>query len=189
MSNNTQLETIRINNIDQINATHRDNTLDIVAGILIIRMIFGHYMVMCHLKDSILYESLNLLFFYMPWFFYKSGMFCSSNRKNTQQYLISNTKKFIIPYIFFSVAGTLIALITAIPLDKSLLQIILNECRSVIFTGSTNFNGPLWFLLTLFFVRVSFNYVRNLINHYILIAILLIIAFAHYLLQIMAYGG
>lgn len=73
-----------------------DNTLDIIAGILLIRMILGHYLTMAHLDDSILFKSLNVLFFYMLWFFFKSGMFCSAEKKENKSYLTNNFNKFIV---------------------------------------------------------------------------------------------
>ena len=48
------------------NKVLRDKTLDIIAGILIVRMILGHYMSFLHLNDSLLFYSMNILFFYMP---------------------------------------------------------------------------------------------------------------------------
>lgn len=159
----------------------RDNTMDIVAGILIIRMILGHYMSMCGLKETFLFESTNLLFFYMPWFFYKSGMFCSRERKELKTFLKNNIQKFIIPCAIFSVIGTLIAILSAVITEKSVISAIVGDCRSFIFHGSTSWNGPLWFLISLFFVRVVFNYIRDYVNHYAFMAALLIMAFLHYL--------
>ncbi len=162
-------------------STSRDITLDIVAGILIIRMILGHYMSMCNLKETELFYSLNILFFYMPWFFYKSGMFCSNERKEPIVFLKNNTKKFIIPFIFFSIIGTILAIISAVITDDSISSAIISDCHSFVYHGSTSWNGPLWFLISLFLVRVTFNYIRCFVNHYVLISLLLILALLHYL--------
>ena len=159
----------------------RDNTMDMVAGILIARMILGHYMSMCELKNTILFESTNILFFYMPWFFYKSGMFCSKERKESKAFLKNNTRKFITPFFCFSVFGTVMAILSAIITDSSIVSAILSDCKAFVFHGSTKWSAPLWFLITLFLVRVLFNYVRDFVNHYFLIAVLLIIAYTHYL--------
>lgn len=159
----------------------RDNTMDIVAGILIVRMILGHYMSMCELKNTYLFESTNILFFYMPWFFYKSGMFCSKERKEPGAFLKNNTRKFIIPFVCFSVFGTVMAILSAMITDSSIVSAILGDCRALVFHGSTKWSAPLWFLITLFLVRVLFNYVRDFVNHYFLIAVLLMTAYAHFL--------
>ncbi|MBR4388586.1 MAG: acyltransferase [Prevotella sp.] len=162
----------------------RDNTLDIVAGILIIRMILGHYMVMCKLQDTLLFESLNILFFYMPWFFFKSGMFCSAERKEPKKFLGTNIKKFMLPFLVFSVIGTILAIIPAFVSDYSnttILSTIKGELTTFVRHGSTGWNSPLWFLISLCLVRVVFNYIRNFINHYVIIGMLMAFAFFHYL--------
>lgn len=162
------------------NTPARDNTIDIVAGILIIRMILGHYMTMCNLKYTMLFESLNSLFFYMPWFFYKSGLFCS-NRKEPIAYLKTNLKKFIIPFVFFSLVGTTIAICSSLLSGKSIQSIIMSEGHSSILHGSTNWNGPLWFLISLCAVRVIYNYYRKYVNLYFLLAICFGLALVHYI--------
>lgn len=115
----------------------RDNTMDMVAGILIVRMILGHYMSMCELKNTILFESTNILFFYMPWFFYKSGMFCSKERKDPNVFLKNNTRKFIKPFACFSLFGTVMAILSAMIVDSSVVSAILGDCRAFVFQGST----------------------------------------------------
>ena len=51
-------------------------SLDIITGILIIHMIFGHIMRFAHCIDTDLYHYTSILLsFFMPWFFFKSGMF------------------------------------------------------------------------------------------------------------------
>ena len=155
--------------------------MDIVAGILIIRMILGHYMSMCELKSTYLFESTNILFFYMPWFFFKSGMFCSKERKDPRAFLKNNTRKFLIPFCVFSVFGTVIAISSTMITGSSIVSEIQTDFITFLFHGSTKWSAPLWFLISLFLVRVLFNYVRDFVNHYFLIAALLIIAYIHYL--------
>lgn len=54
----------------------RKDYLDVVCGIMISWMILGHIIANCDLKESMFYTIGNRLFpFFMPWFFFKSGMF------------------------------------------------------------------------------------------------------------------
>ena len=53
----------------------RNKDLDFVGGILICHMILGH---ICQWADMD-YKGDCVLYFFMPWFFYKSGMFFKKN--------------------------------------------------------------------------------------------------------------
>lgn len=54
----------------------RNLGLDLIAGIFIIHMIWLHILQLTKVDmQSPLYQSTQYLFFFMPWFFYKSGMF------------------------------------------------------------------------------------------------------------------
>lgn len=138
---------------------------------------------MCHLKGTILFESLNLFFFYMPWFFFKSGMFCSAERKDPYIFLKNNAKKFLLPCLVFSLIGSIIAIISSFVCDGSAFSVssvLKSECVAFFRHGSTGWNGPLWFLITLCLVRVVFNFLRNVINHYAFVVLLLCLAYLHY---------
>ena len=136
---------------------------------------------MANLGDTILFKSMNVLFFFMPWFFFKSGMFCSAEKKEIKSFLIGNLKKYIVPYLFFSFVGLLVALVFAIIDNNSITTFLIKVCKDILFRQAIWFNAPLWFLLSLFFARVTFNIVREYVNHYILVVVLLLIAFAHYI--------
>lgn len=53
----------------------RDNTLDCACGILIIHMILGHIFQWSQLTTTHFYQWMNILYFFMPWFFFKAGIF------------------------------------------------------------------------------------------------------------------
>ncbi|SHL93479.1 hypothetical protein SAMN05720467_0005 [Fibrobacter sp. UWB7] len=130
-------------------------------------------MSLLHLNESLLYRSMNILFFFMPWFFFKSGMFCSEQRKDV--------KSLLLPYVFFSIVGIVIAASVALINESSLPSTLLGECKTLVLKQAIHFNAPLWFLLSLCFVRVFFNCIRNAINHYLLLGSSLLFAFLHYL--------
>ena len=166
---------------NQKTTERRNNTLDTAAGILIIRMILGHYLTMAHWGDTILFKSMNVLFFFMPWFFFKSEMFCSAEKIDNKIFLTNNLKKFIIPYALFSFIGFAIALVLTIIDNRTITSFAVSQCKDILFRQAIWFNAPLWFLLSLFFARVAFNYLRKYINHYVLVSFLLIAAFAHHI--------
>ena len=137
---------------------------------------------MAHLDDSILFKSMNVLFFFMPWFFFKSGMFCSVERKDNKSFLMNNIKKFIIPYVFFTIVSLVVALgLLIIENNNTFISFAISQCKAILLRQAIWFNAPLWFLLSLFFARVSFNFVREFVNHYVLMVILLLIALAHHI--------
>ena len=59
-----------------MNRTHRNLTLDNISGILILHMIIVvHAAVICGCNKHMLWWTLmKILCFFLPWFFYKSGM-------------------------------------------------------------------------------------------------------------------
>ena len=70
----------------------RTDWIDCIAGVLIIRMILGHYISYAGLKTSPMFSALDLLFFYMPWFFYKSGMFYKE--KTCKELLVGGVRNY-----------------------------------------------------------------------------------------------
>ena len=67
---------IKYNNFmgDKVNIRRQSN-IDSVAGLLIIHMILGHCIQVTDCRDLTLYKWMQVLSFFMPWFFFKSGMF------------------------------------------------------------------------------------------------------------------
>ena len=59
----------------QNNRISRQRHIDAIAGLLIINMILGHCIQMTDCREIPLYSWMNALSFFMPWFFFKSGMF------------------------------------------------------------------------------------------------------------------
>lgn len=53
----------------------RNTAIDMAAGLLIIVMMMGHVMQGAGVYGTQYYEPLNWFFFFMPWFFFKAGMF------------------------------------------------------------------------------------------------------------------
>lgn len=54
----------------------RETHLDVICGVMILWMILVHVFQTTHLTESSVYLTLyRILFFFMPWFCFKAGMF------------------------------------------------------------------------------------------------------------------
>ena len=96
------------------------------------------------------------LYFFMPWFFYKSGQFFKKTsikdlwKKDSQKLLRTFVIWSAIGYIFYLLIGLLNDSLT---LRNTTYSIV----RGLFLTGKVPINTPLWFLLTLFGVRFVAN--------------------------------
>lgn len=139
----------------------RDVYLDSVGGLLLIYMIALH----CAQWSSTTIEFHKytyILEFFMPWFFFKGGMFfrrCSIKKQVKRSY-----KRLIEPFIYFSIIGTGILWILYAVGGKLTAMRMIKSIVAIVMYGSFPGNLALWFLLSLFFVRIIFNYFYIKIN-------------------------
>ena len=122
------------------------NYIDVAKGIGILLVIAGHTMFPCHTAIDI---------FHIPLFFVIAGItFKTPN--NISEFLIKKIDRIGIPYIFF----TIISAIAATFFTK---------------VSAGNFNGPLWFLQTLFISLCIYALLRTVLtNNQVHFAIFLI---------------
>ena len=135
----------------------RNTWLDSIAGLLILRMILGHYVSYVGLKDSLLFHSLDILFFYMPWFFFKSGMFyCATDGwEHWKSIFFKNFRALMIPYFRFSILGILVGIIYyQVTKDCAFQPTISSIVSNFVGMGCYYWSSHLWFLLTLFIVKI-----------------------------------
>lgn len=133
----------------------RERYLDVVCGIMVIWMILGHAIAYCGLKDSFLYTFPHrFLPFFMPWFFFKSGMFYV--QRTEKQVVMGVVRRLLVPYLTFIIGTYIIFDLYPIPKD-GLWNSLFQYMTPIIQTGAPAGNIALWFLLSLFFVRVLSN--------------------------------
>lgn len=144
----------------------RDQSLDLISGILIIHMIYYHICIFTNTN----YDLGNILFFFMPWFFFKSGMFFCYNPE-TQCEIKKNAKKLLIPFFWFSLIGLFFFYIELIISNDYNWLHYISFPYSLLLSGSISANSPLWFLSTLFIVKVSYNLLNNLLPIHIILSI------------------
>lgn len=148
-------------------STQRLVYLDYIAGILVLFMVYHHA---C--PDSAIQLFLNrLLFFYMPWFFFKAGMFYNPNKDLKTTFVVS-IKRLILPYIIFLIIGQVVIGLR-LYLDGDLhINIITRTISDIIKLGSSYGNSPLWFLFSLFFVRLIFASIKGSLSSIICITVI-----------------
>lgn len=144
----------------------RDTSLDALCGILIIHMIIGHLFEWSSLTDTNYYlMQQKILFFFMPWFFLKSGMFY--REKEIKQNIKTSYKRLIIPLITFTILGLPSYWISLwMNNDTNIIHYLLSPLKSFIIVGNNVANLPLWFLFSLFCVNVIsgiiFKYIKTI---------------------------
>lgn len=150
----------------------RNKDLDFVGGILICHMILGH---ICQWADMD-YKGDCVLYFFMPWFFYKSGMFFKKNSDWREQ-LRKDAHHLLIPFLVFSAIGQIFLWINLFAKgDMNWLHYV-SFPKWLLLNGSIPANSPLWFLLSLFIVKIIYNVVSNRISNIYIIVIALGVAF------------
>lgn len=150
----------------------RQSHLDVICGILIVYMVFYHCLQCANVTDSIYAKiSGRFFFFFMPWFFFKAGMFFK--RQLTINALKLGVDRLIRPYIIFSLIGYVFYCAKLFLDGKTdfFSDYISIPLKSILAAGAFHGNAPLWFLLTLFAVRMIYVVLEKKISVcYLLIA-------------------
>ncbi len=140
----------------------RISYVDLGAGIMILWMILGHAIMAAGFVGEPFRPSgitdyvPNILFFFMPWFFYKSGQFFS--KRLFREELKKDWDKLIRQFLLWSAIGYVSYLISLVVYDSlTFRSIVYLPIRHFIFGGVIELNQPLWFLFTLFGVRQIAN--------------------------------
>lgn len=139
----------------------RNTFLDVVAGIFIIWMVYIHF------SDITKYEIpyakyLNYFFFiFMPWFFFKSGMF--HKQSSYHETVKKGFKRLVVPFIYFTIIGWIFdSAIITLEGKASGFSIFIKPLVQIFYLGSSGGNWPLWFLISLFFVKIIAFYIDSL---------------------------
>lgn len=142
--------------ITKVGGAKRDIVMDAGAGLLMILVIFLH----AGLLKTEQFSLTHVIGFYMPWFFFKSGMFHKHDEHFSGKLLIKYLRRLGIPYITLLVVTSLF----------QFRQILSQESAfGVIYFIFTNEYGSLkWFLEALFisniiFVIINKTYFQNVI--------------------------
>lgn len=139
-------------------SNHRDSTIDAVSGMMILFMVVFHIAGQYERTDLFTTISFRPFMFFMFWFFFKGGM-VEKDRELTNV-IITGTKRLILPALLWLLIGILIyecvnlLLMRPTGLSITIISVFLNE-------GSVYYHLPLWFLLSLFFVRCIYSLIHT----------------------------
>lgn len=128
--------------------------LDLAAGIMTLWVMYFH---------APLYH-VPILYFFMPWFFYKSGQMFKFRPYNEE--LHKGWQKLIRPFIIWSLIGYAAYIIWGLcTWGLSMHQAFYTPLHSLFFSCCIPLNNALWFLPILFLVRTIGNYILPRVNH------------------------
>lgn len=137
---------------------HREEYLDTACGILLIHMMAFHCWLWAGLPHDALW--LNAFGFFMPWFFFKGGMFYRS--RPIWNVVKTGWRRLMIPYIVFTLIGSVVLWVHMILEGKfNGLHTVLSSFRSIAISGAAPGNLVLWFLFSLFVVRILFAVIQT----------------------------
>lgn len=134
----------------------RAEHIDMAAGIMLAWMILGHVASHASYHGTFLQIG-NYLSFFMPWFFYKAGIFYKF--KPLKDRRIGGGKKLLIPFVIYSLIGQLFYYICLIvEHNVTFRSFIYQPLRSLFVTECLPGNGALWFLVVLYMINLIAPY-------------------------------
>ena len=121
----------------------------------------------------------NFFYFFLPWFYFKSGMLSKIEALNSKS--IKNWgEKLLFPYLIYTAWGGVIALITAwCNGSLNLLTFCGTVLWQTVYLGSSWYNKPVWFLLTLFLCKFICSFCADRLKPLYLMIIAFFIAYLH----------
>ena len=141
----------------------RNDTFDKISGILILWMIIYHGLRRGQLIDTYIYNVLlKMFFFFIPWFFFKTGMFLKENQIFRKIFL-KGIEQLIIPMIFWMLIGYFFLKLSDLFNNNfSFWKTLVSPIYHLLKSGDIVGNSPLWFLLSLFLVKIMMLFVLKL---------------------------
>lgn len=145
----------------------REEYIDAIAGLMILWMIVGHSQQIAGHE----FGYPNILFFFMPWFYYKSGML--SKPKVLREQAKGGERKFFKLFVIYGLIGQVILTICMLlEHEHSLKQYIYSPIRGLFLGGTVSGNPPLWFLTSLFVTLCAYAWLNEKKVHIGIIATL-----------------
>ena len=126
--------------------TERIASWDSVSGLMIVYMMFIHIMQRSGLEDLAVNAVLQrLLFFFMPWFFYKGGHFWKERSLSRELRVVA--MRFLVPYLVFSLAGWAVDILYLwLTGQADIHSMFLTPVHTLMVSAAVPGNLPLWFL-------------------------------------------
>ena len=137
----------------------RIDFLDAITALMLLNMMIVHTFSWGGQKsaDTFYAPISSVLFFFMPWFYFKSGIFVSRKR-DLKTWIVTDFKRLMVPYISFTIIGALCYYAVEVGINgNNLADIFLTPARRVKQVGSEIVSQHLWFLLSLFLTRLAYR--------------------------------
>lgn len=144
--------------LKQLDTFHRDRGLDAVSGVMILFMVTFHIAGQYERTGLFTSFAFRPLMFFMFWFFYKGG--CVEKGRDLKEVVLTGVKRLLVPALIWLVIGAAVyesvnlLLSRPLGLTSDLLYEFLRE-------GSVVYHLPVWFLFSLFLVRVVYSLLRS----------------------------
>ena len=90
----------------------------------------------------------------MPLYFILSGLFFKTYG-GFNNFIVKKTNKILLPFIFFYLLGY-VAFYAIKAVRPEMIQLTVAQGITDVFTGRQYFNGPIWFLLALYWTNIIF---------------------------------
>ncbi len=137
---------------------HRQFYLDNICGLLIVHMIFVvHQPLFCKYSNSSIDFALELLSFFMAWFFFKAGMMF--RERPLKEVIRFSAKRLLVPYMAFLALGFMIQALAQYVrgYNPLALDFLKEQFLHVLYNEGLYPTLACWFLLSLFVVRVAYS--------------------------------
>lgn len=130
----------------------RIDFIDLAKGICIFMVVIGHCNVPINIPG---YEIVR-----MPLYFILSGLFFKTYKNEGTSLITKKVNKILVPFLFFYLIGNL----TYYGIKFIAPEYLVTRARGIgdLFTNRQFFNGPIWFLLSLFWCNIYFYIIVTL---------------------------
>lgn len=138
---------------------NRNHAFDLLCALCILRMLTLHVLQMCgHAQDGWWKEVMEWTFFFMPFFFFKSGYFNKGVGGDTRTYVMAKARRLLVPYVCAGLIGDAVYFAFLPPLMDRYHAPIEPLEWEMLWTRSSFFgNPPVWFLFSFFCAYVGIH--------------------------------
>lgn len=117
------------------------------------------------LSPCIMFIGEKVLFMFMPWFFFKAGLFYKS--ASLSSVVSKSFHRLLVPWIIFGLIGLIIWIAVGYLMETPTIREIVNLRRILLITAfefGLPGNPPLWFLIALFSCQVSTIFLQRILH-------------------------
>jgi len=133
---------------------------DFVSGLFMIQIIIMHILQFSEnfATSSVFSFIMHVSFFFMPWFYFKSGYLYSTPKNGSKVYFKSKAKSLLLPFVLFTLIGFVLYFpFEVMESNRSIIRILMSPGFAMIRWGNGGVgNQPIWFLLSLFLALAGF---------------------------------